>query len=264
MFWEILKNFALQNLVTIGAIVLFGFLIAMCNRIFYWNFGRYGRVACYITGAIGTPVHECSHALMCILFGHRITEMKLYQIGDDEGILGYVSHSYNKRNVYQRLGNFFIGIAPIIVISSILYGVAFLLMPDMIKSMSQNADLNTAFTSFGGFFSNVGSVLKAFFIQAKSWQWWVFILIGGLLCLHMTLSGADIKSAIGSLIFIVAVSFVVNLIIGFIKLSLLDKITYEIVKLGSILVSIMLVSLLISILAVLFSFIIRLIFRRHI
>ncbi len=80
----------------------------------------------------------------------------------------------------------------------------------------------------------------------------------------MTLSGADIKSAIGSLIFIVAVSFAVNLIIGFIKLSLLDKITYEIVKLGSILVSIMLVSLLISILAVLFSFIIRLIFRRHI
>ncbi len=218
---------------TIGAIVLFGFLIAMCNRIFYWNFGRYGRVACYITGAVGTPVHECSHALMCILFGHRITEMKLYQIGDDEGILGYVSHSYNKRNVYQRLGNFFIGIAPII-------------------------------TSFGGFFSNLGAVLKAFFIQAKSWQWWVFILIGGLLCLHMTLSGADIKSAIGSLIFIVAVSFVINLIIGFIKLSLLEKITYEIVKLGSILVSIMLVSLLISILAVLFSFVIRLIFRRHI
>ena len=62
MFWEILKNFALQNLVTIGAIVLFGFLIAMCNRIFYWNFGRYGRVACYITGAIGTPVHECSRS----------------------------------------------------------------------------------------------------------------------------------------------------------------------------------------------------------
>ena len=264
MFWQILKNFALQNLVTIGAIVLFGFLIALCNRRFYKNFGRYGRLACYITGAIGTPVHECSHALMCILFGHRITEMKLYQIGDEEGILGYVSHTYNRRNPYQRLGNFFIGIAPIIVISSILYGVAYLLMPNMINSLRENANLNEAFSSFGGFFSNLGDVLKAFFIEAKSWQWWVFILIGSLLCLHMTLSGADIKNAIGSLIVIVLLSFVVNLIVGFIKLSLLEKFTLEIVKLGSILVSILLVSLLISILAVFFSYLVRLIFRRHI
>ena len=264
MFLEILKNFALQNLSTIGAILLFGFLIALCNRCFYNNLGRFGRGICYITGAVGTPVHESSHALMCLLFGHRIEEMRLFQINDEDGVLGYVSHTYNKRNLYQRIGNFFIGIAPILVISAILFGFAHLLMPEMLSTLEEKAALDRAFVSFGGFFENLGAVLKAFFIEAKTWQWWVFLFIGSLLCLHMTLSRADIKSAFSGLIFILILSFLFNIILGFIKLEVLDECTYHIVRAGSIMVSIMLLSLFISLIAVFISFIIRLIFKRRI
>lgn len=264
MFWQILKNFALQNFVTIGAIILFGFLISLCNRRFYANFGRYGRIVCYVTGAIGTPVHECSHALMCLIFAHKITDVKLFQIDDDDGLLGYVLHSYNRRSLYQRIGNFFIGIAPILVISAILYGVAYLLMPSMIKTMGANADLNDAFNSFGGFFSNLGAILKAFFSAAKTWQWWVFILLGSFLCLHMTLSKLDIQGALGGILFILLISLTLNVVLGVIKLAWLERYTYYMVKLASILVSILLLSLLISILAVIFSYLVRIIFRRRI
>lgn len=262
MFWEILKNFALQNLVTIGAIVLFGFAIALCNRCFYSNFGSRGTAVCYITGIVGTPVHEGSHALMCLLFGHKIVEMKLFQIGDD-GTLGYVAHTYRKGNIYQRMGNFFIGIAPVLVISAILYGFAYLLMPNMINTLNGNADLNYAFGSFGGFFSYIGTVIKAFFIEIKTWQWWVFIFIGALLCLHMTLSNADIKSAWGGFVIVIILSLLFNIILGFIKSEWLEICTRQIVKLGSILVSILTLSLFISLVAVVFSLLMRLIFFRR-
>ncbi len=96
MIVDILISYITQILFTIGIIYLFGWLISLCNKFFYKNLGSFGTVACYITGFIGTPVHECSHALMCLLFGHKINEIKLFQISND-GTLGYVNHSFNKK-----------------------------------------------------------------------------------------------------------------------------------------------------------------------
>ena len=80
MIGDILLSFLLQIAFTVGIIVLFGFLIALCNKKFYANFGSRALRVCYITGAIGTPLHESAHALMCLLFGHKIVEIKFFQI----------------------------------------------------------------------------------------------------------------------------------------------------------------------------------------
>ena len=119
MVAQIALSFVLQVVFTVGLIFLFGWLISLCNRRFYANFGKFGRAVCYITGIVGTPVHELSHAFFCVLFGHHITEMRLFRISDD-GTLGYVNHSYDRKNLYQQTGNFFIGVAPIVVISALL------------------------------------------------------------------------------------------------------------------------------------------------
>ena len=104
---EIFRHLSLQLAFTIGVIVVFGLLIALCRRTFLKNTGYTGYKVLLVTGAVGTPIHELSHALMCIVFGHKIVEMKLYQPGNENGTLGYVNHSYNPKNIYHIIALIF-------------------------------------------------------------------------------------------------------------------------------------------------------------
>ncbi len=257
-FAGILYAFAVQMLFTVGVIFVFGYVISLCNRLFYANFGRYGRAVCYATGFLGTPVHELSHAAMCLLFGHRIVEMRLFEVSSDDGTLGYVHHTYNRRNIYQRIGNFFIGVAPIIVISALLYGLAYLLLP---KFAAGVAALDTDVTDAAGVFRAIGGTLKSFFTAASSWRWWVFVAVGMLFALHMNLSGADIKSALGGTVAIFALFFVADLIVGLISMSALSTFTATVVGLGVYMLCVFIVALVISLVALFVSFIFRLIRR---
>lgn len=258
---DILYNFVLQVVFTIGVIVLFGFLIALCNRTFYRNMSRLGTPLCYITGFIGTPVHELAHALMCVIFGHKVVDMKLFQIGDEDGTLGYVSHSYNPKNWYQQIGNFFIGVAPIIVISAVLYLLADWLVPGMtselfslVKSIERNPDFLTVITK-------LFEMVVIFFSYATADKWWLFLLVGLFLALHMTLSGADIKNATKGLIFLLVVMLGVNAVMWFVGADLAG-LTSECLSIGILLGGILIMGLIMSLVAVLISVIYKAVFDR--
>ena len=180
-----LTSFLTQAVFTVGVIILFGFLIAICNKIFYKNMGFFGKPACYITGFFGTPVHEIAHALMCLVFGHRIHEVKLFQISSDDGTLGYVKHSYNKKNVYQVIGNFFIGVAPITVIAVVLYLLSLWLVPGMAAEMFAHTQSITMEAGLGSAFKSVFLSIGEFFSFAGSGKWWLFLFISSFLTLHM-------------------------------------------------------------------------------
>ena len=70
----------INTLIQIGLFVLsiyvIGFIIAIINKIFYKLTG-YSKAFIYGTGIIGTPIHELSHALFCVIFRHKILEIKL-------------------------------------------------------------------------------------------------------------------------------------------------------------------------------------------
>lgn len=254
MILDLIASFVLQIVCTIGLIVIFGILIAVCNKCFYANLGRYGRVACVATGFIGTPLHECSHALFCVLFGHKITSIKLFQISSDDGTLGYVQHSYNPKNIYHKIGCFFIGVAPIVVISLVLYGMAWLLLPEFASAIDENIQIDNIISDFTSIFNGIANTLTSFFSLVTEWQWWVFVLIGSLFALHMNLSKADIKNSISGLIVLIIIVLLADIIIALISVSILDSVTAFVLKMSSYLLCVFLLAIIISFMLVVVSF----------
>ena len=254
MVVDILIAYLSQILLLFGPILLFGYLIALCNRRFYANFGNHSMIVCYVTGCIGTPIHELSHALFCLIFGHKIVEIKLFQIGAEDGTLGYVNHTYNRKNIYQRMGNFFIGIAPIVVISAVLFLLAWLLMPSMVTGMATTIRGISTSEGVGTLLSKLFHAVGTFFSYAVTWQWWVFIGLGMFLALHMTLSGADIKGALSGLLFVLLLFLLIDFILGLISGTILDVFTQWVMSVSGYLICFLSVSFLIVLLALFLSF----------
>lgn len=71
------------------------------------------------TGLVGTPVHELSHLLACVLFGLRVDEVALYRPRAESGVLGYVYFSYNPRSWVHALGCAVQGVAPLLLSGAI-------------------------------------------------------------------------------------------------------------------------------------------------
>jgi hypothetical protein len=74
---------------------------------------RFGWKSILWTGWLGTPIHELSHVAMCLVFRHRIDDVALFEPDLESGRLGYVRHSFTKSNRFERIGNVFIGMAPL-------------------------------------------------------------------------------------------------------------------------------------------------------
>lgn len=242
-----------------------GFIISLFNKLFY-HLTNYNKIVLYSTSLIGTPIHELSHALMCIIFFHRIDEIKLFQISDD-GVLGYVKHSYNKRNIWALIGNFFIGVAPIIGGSLLLFFVVKFLFPDTFNNMSWEI---VRLQSIQEETFSINTITNILMVAWKFIQYIfsdfnltliIFLLIAMCISLHMNLSKQDIKGSLPSLPFILLIIVLVNIILGIISSDLYDNYLYIVNILGSFLTSSLIFSLIISLCYVIISTIIRLLIK---
>lgn len=260
---EIVRSLLIQLIMTVGIIVLAGVIIAACNKLFYRCVYTRGSPVVFLTGIVGTPVHELSHALMCLLFGHRITEMKLFQTDDSSGVLGYVNHSYNRKNVYQQAGNFFIGIAPIVVGSLVLFLLMYLLAPAVFVATRAAADAFIADTGVAAFGGYLLGVLGALFNVQNLGDplWWVFIVLSTFIALHMTLSGADIKGGVQGFVYLLLVLIVVDVVLYFFG-NALGIFTGGVIVVGAYLLSVLTLSLVMTLLLTLIALPIGLARRR--
>jgi len=119
-----------ELIAVIGYYFLFGILLYLLERMTLTLYQRtVGWNGVLWTAWLGTPIHELSHLLMCKIFCHKVIAVSFFSPDKASGTLGYVNHSYNKRNPYQAAGNLFIGAAPLIFGACVIYFVCVLLVP---------------------------------------------------------------------------------------------------------------------------------------
>lgn len=153
---------------------------------------------------VGTVVHELSHALMCIIFNHKINKISLFSPQAD-GVLGFVEHSYDRQNLYQRIGCFFIGVAPLVGGIVSIYFLSLLLLPENICykfSQGYNPFLLFELICDPSFYLNIKSYI------------WLYLMFS--IMLHTTLSPADLEGSKVGLMSLIAVLLMVSLVGSFI------------------------------------------------
>ena len=217
---------------TIGAVMICGLVVGLCERLMiYWMGDGIGRGLVICTSIIGTPVHELSHALMCLLFGHKIQKIKLWQPCSADGTLGYVTHSYRRNNPYHILGNLFIGIGPIFGGLGVMTLCMYLCFPQTV---------NTYFASVSGMVnggSSVGAILAEslqmiphmigeFSSNAlPTWARIVGLVVMFSVSMHINLSIADIKGAATAIPLYLALILIPTIIISLMGQENMDTVS---------------------------------------
>lgn len=238
---EILGSLFVQLVFTVGFIMLYGGLISLCNRFFYDACGGTAFGIVRLTGYVGTPIHELSHALMCVLFGHTVKKIRMFGDAKRSKTLGYVEHTYYRRNLYHQIGNFFIGISPVLAGGAVILLLVRVLTPDLYFGMrAETAEIGAVFASrFDGdallsLLSGIGSVLGVLFSleSLTDWRWWICMVLSFSIAIHMEVSRSDIRSGVRGLGVIAALLLVADIILGLLFPSALTAVTSACVTAG--------------------------------
>lgn len=218
---------------TLGALVICGLVVALCRRVFLAMMGGgFGRGIVLASSIVGTPIHELGHAIMCLLFGHRITAMSLWQPRSKDGNLGYVTHTYRRRNPYHILGNLFIGVGPIFSGLAILALALRVGFPATFSDYTSTAS-TMASHGEGGillFLEGMKMLPRMWgeLVDGESVSLWIKIpaaLVIFSVSQHVSLSIADIKGALRALPLYGAFVLLLTVVCGLIGQQAMDTVT---------------------------------------
>ena len=250
MLQTLFENLALQIIFCFGIISVLGLIIWRLNKTFFRILGyKRGKKLFLTTGFIGVPIHEFGHAFFCVLFRHKIKEIKWFQPNATDGTLGYVRHAYNRKSIYQQIGNFFIGIGPLLFGSAAIVILMYILMPNASQVNFSGS------TSVSGYWNSLWSVFRAIFDFSNYAYvtWWLFIVLACAIAMHMDLSMADIKGCLRGLMYIVPLMFVINLVLCLININWAATVTRGCLWISISVVSFMAIAILLLCVLVLLS-----------
>jgi hypothetical protein len=175
----------------------------------------------YFFGWLGTSIHEAGHAMVAVLFGHKIKEVQLFKPDPNSGTLGYVKHTYDEKNLYQQIGNFFIGLGPVLIGTLMLFLLSLLLFHINFFTSSPIRITANTLESLGQLKTEMmkfPDVIKMFLTEifnGKYSSWWRILIL--IYCLYsigssITLSPADLKTSGKGFLIIVLLFFIFNLV----------------------------------------------------
>ena len=200
-------------------VVLLNFSASFTARMSVRFWGR--DIFLYGFGWLGCSVHEMSHAFFAIIFGHKISEIELFKPNNDGESLGHVSHSFNKKSIYQKIGNFFIGISPLLFGGVVLFLITWFLFSFNIVSLSTFRITTHDFTNLELLKQLAISIWHSLFsfftivFRSPGAVWWKSALLVYVLYStgsSMTLSKSDVGSAFSGFLWFIVFFLLFNLL----------------------------------------------------
>lgn len=260
--WNILLISVVELVYLVGVLIMIGFILGVLEkRSQIYLTKTFGKRGILITAWIGTPIHEIGHWIQCVIWLHKIKSVKLLQTNDPNGVLGYVEHQFNPKSVYQRIGNFFIGIGPIISGIGTIVLAMYLLVPQSFAALHSQIQQNSAagqkldlqmLQTLGDSVLLMG---KSLFTTDNFTQpsFWIFVILAICISSHIALSKPDIENSYQGLLTILSVLILINLIAPLYQVD-----TYSMIKqftvYNSYLLAFSSIAVLFSLISLVFSF----------
>ncbi len=188
-----------------------------------WNLlGR--RLYLGLFGWLGVGIHELGHAIMCPVFGHRVEKLRLFSPDASAQTLGYVKHSYNPRNPYQVVGNFFISLGPIILGTAIIWTAAYFLLSSEIMVQAKAHpwgwenfhSLDSSWNFVASTWDSTLNICRSLFTTQNGvrWQTWVFSYILASVGSGISLSWEDITGGFFGFAVFACLLYVIIIVAG--------------------------------------------------
>ncbi len=204
-------------------IFIFGILIQLISQLTFKSLANaFGPGGTYVVAWLGTPIHELGHALFCLVFFHKITDIRFFKPDEVTGTIGYVNHKWNPKNPWQVAGNFFIGIGPMILGSAVLFALFYFLIPGSggawssivanMRAIESSASIMSYLTAFK---DAVLAIISLVFTYSNlgQWQFWVFLYLSICVASNIRLSRADLKGSLSGIGCIIIPVLILTLIL---------------------------------------------------
>ncbi len=225
MLVEYLKTSAINTGFFMLLLFIFGCVFSFVEKkntsSIYRSFGMNGLL---ITGLVGTIIHEFSHMIFCVIFKHRITEFSLFRPikSKYDGIMGYVNHSSNINSKYQRAGNFFIGVAPIIFGTIFLMICMWILLPEEFESVKNTFSSSLFYLNRVNYLEDIVNIYIHIvlaivdslspFKHHQILSYLIFVYLMYSVTTHMDLSKEDLSNSGFGLIVFIGLIFLINIL----------------------------------------------------
>ncbi|MEZ6184829.1 MAG: hypothetical protein R3F62_07450 [Planctomycetota bacterium] len=180
------------------------------------------RAVIYWTGWLGTPIHECSHALVGYATGVKIHEVRLFDPDPQTGVLGYVRWEeppLRWNRLHAVVGSFLMGVAPLFGGALVLLLLLRFLCPDpdaAWRAAAHFADVarsGSPRAAVDGLGELLRGVYSAVFAHGwGSWRAWVFLYLALAVGSHLAPSSADISGSWRGFLVLLGLATLANLI----------------------------------------------------
>lgn len=219
-FIQLIKALATQIIGVFGIFFVFGYILSKLQQWTQRNYVRsIGWKGLYWTAWFGTPIHEWGHVFFAKLFRHKVHSIALFKPNRNTGGLGYTEHSYDSKSFYQSAGNFFVGAAPMIFGSVILFIMLYFLLPngkEIFSTLKNGLDsFSTSFSSLQTFFK-----LLLSWENLRAWNFWLFLYLSFCIASHVAPSRPDQKQMWQGFFMIVIVLIVINILFLLLKIDI--------------------------------------------